>query len=79
MAAQLELALDNLEAVLAGADMTLADVVRLNAYTTDMDELLKHWPALAGRFEGRFATSLLGVTRLAAPGLLVLLEATAVD
>jgi enamine deaminase RidA (YjgF/YER057c/UK114 family) len=30
MAAQLRHALDNLEAVLAGADMTLADVVRLN-------------------------------------------------
>ena len=34
MAAQLDLALDNLQAVLAGADMTLADVVRLNVYTT---------------------------------------------
>jgi enamine deaminase RidA (YjgF/YER057c/UK114 family) len=31
MAAQLGLALDNLEAVLADADMTLANVVRLNA------------------------------------------------
>jgi enamine deaminase RidA (YjgF/YER057c/UK114 family) len=31
MAAQLELALDNLEAILAAADMTLANVVRLNA------------------------------------------------
>jgi enamine deaminase RidA (YjgF/YER057c/UK114 family) len=41
MAKQLELALDNLEAVLAGADMTLANVVRLNAYTTDVDELFK--------------------------------------
>src|ERR671931_1322135 len=39
MAAQLELALDNLEAVVAAAGMTLADVVRLNAYTTDVDEL----------------------------------------
>jgi enamine deaminase RidA (YjgF/YER057c/UK114 family) len=33
MAAQLELALDNLEAVLAAADMTLANIVRLNVYT----------------------------------------------
>jgi enamine deaminase RidA (YjgF/YER057c/UK114 family) len=81
MAAQLELALDNLEAVLAGADMTLANIVRLNAYTTDMDELLRHWATLTDRFgnSDRFATSLLGVTQLAAPQLLVLLEATAVD
>jgi enamine deaminase RidA (YjgF/YER057c/UK114 family) len=82
MAAQLELALDNLEAVLAESDMTLANVVRLNVYTTDFDEFVKHWGSLAGRFrsvDGRFATSLLGVTRLFTPQLLVLLEATAVD
>jgi enamine deaminase RidA (YjgF/YER057c/UK114 family) len=82
MAAQLELALDNLEAVVAAADMTLANVVRLNVYTTDVDELFKHWANLPDRFahsDGRFVTSVLGVTRLAAPQLLVLLEATAVD
>jgi enamine deaminase RidA (YjgF/YER057c/UK114 family) len=81
MAAQLELAVDNLEAILTGADMTLADVVRLNVYTTDFDELVKHWGRLTDRFAGsdpRFATSLLGVTRLFTPDLLVLLEATAV-
>jgi enamine deaminase RidA (YjgF/YER057c/UK114 family) len=82
MGAQLELALDNLESVLADAEMTLADVVRLNVYTTDFDEFVKHWGSIGGRFgkaDGRFATSLLGVTRLFTPGLLVLLEATAVD
>jgi enamine deaminase RidA (YjgF/YER057c/UK114 family) len=80
MGAQLELALDNLEAVLAEAEMTLANVVRLNVYTTDFDEFVKHWGSVAGRFaEGRFTTSLLGVTRLFTPQLLVLLEATAVD
>jgi enamine deaminase RidA (YjgF/YER057c/UK114 family) len=82
MAAQLELSLDNLEAVLADADMTLANVVRLNVYTTDFDELVKHWSSLVDRFgtsDDRFATSLLGVTRLFTPQLLVMLEATAVD
>ncbi len=82
MAAQLELALDNLQAVLAAADMTLANIVRLNVYTTDVDELFKHWTRLPDRFgnsDGRFVTSVLGVTRLAAPQLLVLLEATAID
>jgi enamine deaminase RidA (YjgF/YER057c/UK114 family) len=78
MAAQLELAIDNLEAVLAAADMALTDVVRLTVYTTDVDELLKHWAGVTSRIQG-FATSVLGVTQLAAPGLLVLLEATAVD
>jgi enamine deaminase RidA (YjgF/YER057c/UK114 family) len=82
MGRQLEMSLDNLEAVLGAADMTLANVVRLNIHTTDFDELVKHWGLLAGRFgnaDGRFATSLLGVTRLFTPQLLVLLEATAVD
>jgi enamine deaminase RidA (YjgF/YER057c/UK114 family) len=78
MAAQLGLALDNLEAVLAGADMTLTNVVRLNVYTTDMDTLLQHFAMVNERFEGtgvRFATTLLGVARLAAPDLVVALEA----
>ena len=82
MAAQLEMSLDNLEAVLAAADMTLANVVRLNVYTTDFDDFVKNWATIAARFreaEGRFATTLLGVTRLFTPQLLVLLEATAVD
>jgi enamine deaminase RidA (YjgF/YER057c/UK114 family) len=82
MAAQLELALDNLEAVLAGAGMTLANVVRLNVYTTDVDELFKHWASIPSRVasaDASFVTSVLGVERLAAPPLLVLLEATAVD
>jgi enamine deaminase RidA (YjgF/YER057c/UK114 family) len=81
MAAQLELSLDNLQAVLAAADMTLANIVRLNVYTTDFDELVQHWARLTGRFANsgnRFVTSLLGVTRLFTPELLVMLEATAV-
>jgi signal transduction histidine kinase len=71
-----------LEAVLAEADMTFANVVRLNVYTTDFDEFVKHWASITarcGESDGGFATSLLGVTRLFTPELLVLLEATAVD
>ncbi|GAA1534416.1 hypothetical protein GCM10009678_15920 [Actinomadura kijaniata] len=82
MAAQLRMAVDNLEAVLADAGMTLADVVRLNVYTTDVDTLLQHFAVLTGRFEGageRFASTLLGVDRLVSPQLLVALEATAMD
>jgi enamine deaminase RidA (YjgF/YER057c/UK114 family) len=79
MAAQLGLALDNLEAVLAAADMTLANIVRLNMYTTDVDELFKNNAMIMDRFESsRYATSVLGVAQLPAK-LLVMLEATAVD
>lgn len=46
MAAQLALGLDNLEAVFAGADMTLADLVRLTLCTTDIDALFPHYATL---------------------------------
>ncbi|MFD4796175.1 RidA family protein [Streptomyces anulatus] len=81
MAAQLTLSVDNLEAVLSGADMSLANLVRLNVYTTDVDLLFQHYGALAGRLGAAGvapASTLLGVTRLAVPGLLVELEGTAV-
>ncbi|MFJ6806442.1 RidA family protein [Streptomyces anulatus] len=81
MAAQLTLSIDNLEAVLSGAGMSLADLVRLNVYTTDVDLLFQHYGALAGRLGAAGAapaSTLLGVTRLAVPGLLVELEGTAV-
>jgi enamine deaminase RidA (YjgF/YER057c/UK114 family) len=79
MAAQLELALDNLQDVLGAAGMTLANVVRLNVYATDLDEYLKHFGRVVERFgDSRYATTLLGVSQLPAQ-LLVMLEATAVD
>ena len=79
MAAQLELALDNLEAVVAAADMTLANVVRLNAYTTDVEQLFTLFPRITDRFgDSRYATTILGVDHLPAQ-FLVMLEATAVD
>jgi enamine deaminase RidA (YjgF/YER057c/UK114 family) len=81
MAAQLAQALDNVESVLAAAGMTLSDVVRLNVYTTDVDELFPHYGVLASRLGAAGAapaTTMLGVTRLAIPGQLVELEATAV-
>lgn len=80
MAAQLNLALDNLEAVLAQAGMTFANLIRLNAYTTDVDALLEHFAMISERLGGaRFASTLLGVARLAVPDLMIELEATAMD
>ncbi|MDX2290820.1 MULTISPECIES: RidA family protein [Streptomyces] len=81
MAAQLALSVENVEAVLAGAGMTLANLVRLNVYTTDVDLLFRHYGVLAARLgAARVAptTTMLGVTRLAIPGQLVELEGTAV-
>ncbi|WP_197275197.1 RidA family protein [Luteipulveratus halotolerans] len=81
MAGQLALSIDNLEAVLRAADMSLADLVRLNVYTTDVDALFPHYGVLAGRLGAAGvapATTMLGVTRLAVPGQLIELEGTAV-
>ncbi|MCX4707453.1 MULTISPECIES: RidA family protein [Streptomyces] len=81
MAAQLALSIDNLEAVLGEAGMSLANLVRLNVYTTDVDVLFQHYGVLAGRLAAAGvapASTLLGVTRLAVPGRLVELEGTAV-
>jgi enamine deaminase RidA (YjgF/YER057c/UK114 family) len=81
MGAQLALTLDNLEAVLSEAGMSLANLVRLNVYTTDVDLLFQHYGVLAARLgAARVAptTTMLGVTRLAIPVLMIELEATAV-
>jgi len=81
MAAQIALALDNLEAVLTEAGMTLANVVRLNFYTTDVDAYLAN-AAVVGARTGAAgvapAGTLLGVARLAFPELMIEMEATAV-
>lgn len=81
MAAQLTLAVDNLESVLAEAGMALSNLVRLNVYTTDIDALFPHYGLLAARLGASGVaptTTMLGVTRLAVPGQLVELEGTAV-
>lgn len=81
MAAQLALSLDNVEAVLGEAGMSPANLVRLNVYTTDVDLLFQHYGVLAARLAAAGvapATTMLGVTRLAIPGQMVELEATAV-
>jgi enamine deaminase RidA (YjgF/YER057c/UK114 family) len=81
MAAQLALTLDNLERVLRATDMSLANLVRLNVYTTDVDLLFQHYGVLAGRLAQAGAmptTTMLGVVRLAIPGQMVELEGTAV-
>lgn len=81
MAAQLALSLDNLEAVLSEAGMSLSNLIRLNVYTTDVDSVFQHYGVLASRLgAARVAptTTMLGVTRLAIPVLMVELEGTAV-
>lgn len=81
LAAQIELSLDNLEAVLKEGGMDLSNVVRMNIYTTDVDGLFQNYGVIAERLGAAGVQppgSLLGVARLAYPELMVELEATAV-
>ena len=60
--------------------MCLANITRLTLYATDVDEVLKNFDLLGARFGPlNIAPSmtLLGVTRLAIPPLMVEIEATA--
>jgi enamine deaminase RidA (YjgF/YER057c/UK114 family) len=78
--AQTHQSFDNLETVLQGAGLSLANVVRLTIYTSDMDGLLANWDVIVERLArsgAKPASTLLGVTGLAF-GLKVEIEATAV-
>jgi enamine deaminase RidA (YjgF/YER057c/UK114 family) len=80
--AQVSLCLDNIETVLKEAGMTLGNVVRINVFTTDVDAMMGSWGDVVKRFAGagvRPTSTLVGVTRLAFPEMVVEIEATAVD
>ena len=78
IAEQVILAFSNLQNVLAAADMTIADIVKLTVYTTDVDALLAAYGSLTGALAPNLpAMTLVGVSRLAFPELKVEIEATA--
>ncbi|MBI2187374.1 MAG: RidA family protein [Acidobacteria bacterium] len=81
MPRQINQALDNLEVVLKEAGLTLADVVRLNYYTTDMTALANAAPTYAPRLAAagcQPAATAVGVTSLFHPDLMIEIEAIAV-
>ena len=81
MAAQVTLSLDNLERVLAEADMTFANVVRVTWYVTSIEEFRATAHVRADRLRDagmRAASTLVQVAGLAYPELKVEITATAV-
>lgn len=81
MGAQPAQAMENLETVLREAGYELSDVARLNFYTTDVVRFFEACETAAVRLAEagcRPAATLLGVSSLAFPELLVEIEATAV-
>ncbi|MCX7169692.1 MAG: Rid family hydrolase [Proteobacteria bacterium] len=81
MGGQVAQALNNLEQVLRQAGATLANVVRLHYYTTDVPALFEVFGPLVGRLQQagcKPAAVLHGVTALYHPDIMVEIEATAV-
>ena len=82
MDAQLDRALSNLKTVLEQAGLTLANVVRLNYYTTDMAAYFRAAATFGERLQKagcKPSGTLLGVSSLFHPDILVEIEATAVE
>ena len=79
MSKQLAQAFDNLEAVLAQAGMTFANVVRLNYYTTDIPAYFAATAQVIERLGSlKPPGTLLGVAALFHPDIVIEIEATAV-
>ena len=82
MRGQMQAAMDNLETVLAAAGMSLANVVRLNYYTTDIAGYRAHNEVIKSRLLAagcQPSSTLLGIAQLAYPELLIEIEATAAE
>lgn len=79
MGAQVAKAFENLGTVLAAAGFGASDVLRVNYFTTDVDELIAVLGHVAGQFFGNHlpASTLVGVTRLAFAELKIEIEAIA--
>jgi enamine deaminase RidA (YjgF/YER057c/UK114 family) len=79
MGVQVRTAFENLALVLRTSDMSMSDVIRINYYTTDVDELISVLGHIAPEFLGENipASTLLGVARLAFPQLKIEIEAVA--
>jgi enamine deaminase RidA (YjgF/YER057c/UK114 family) len=76
---QVQVALNNLVAVLAAGGMTPANIVRSTIYTTDVDAIIGVLAPAAQRILGSSlpASTLIGVSRLAFPELKVEIEVLA--
>ena len=81
MEKQIDQVLENISTILTQGDMNFSNVVRLNIYTIDMEEILKahnHMTAGLKQRGCQHTGCLLGVTALASPGAMVEMEVTAV-
>ncbi|UFH56387.1 RidA family protein [Spirosoma sp. KNUC1025] len=81
MSEQINLSFDNLETVLQQAGYSLANVVRLNYYTTSIEQFFAAYGNVMGRLQTGGcvpASTLTEVNSLAFPEMMIEIEATAV-
>jgi len=81
MAGQIEAAFDNIEALFVAAGWSTSDIAQMKIYTTDMDRFMAESDGLIRRLrrDGIATTqTLIGVSRLAFPEMLVEIEVLAV-
>ena len=79
MSTQAEYIMDRINAILAAHGATLADVVNIRAYLTDMSQLPEYGKVRAARFTGTPPTvTTVEVSRLFVPGALLEVEVLAI-
>jgi 2-iminobutanoate/2-iminopropanoate deaminase len=79
MTAQADYIMDNITAILAAHGATLADVLNIRAYVTDMSRLSEYGKVRTARFTGTPPTvTTVEVSRLFVPGALIEVEIMAV-
>jgi len=78
MGAQIRQVGENIKAALAAAGATLADIVKTNTYTTDIEELFRHVDVRMQYFGAAMPTSTtVEVRRLAHPDFMIEIEVMA--
>lgn len=79
MAAQAEFAFAQLDGILKPCGATFGDVVKTNIFVTDMSRLMEVGPVRSRYITENYpASTAVEVSRLAMPGLLIEVEATAI-
>lgn len=77
MAAQIRQVGENIKTALAAAGCTMADIVKMTTYVTDMDEFFKHVDVRMQYFSDVSTSTTVGVTRLSHPDFMVEIEVVA--
>ncbi|MBV8170215.1 MAG: RidA family protein [Alphaproteobacteria bacterium] len=77
MGAQIRQVGENIKTALAAAGCTLADIVKMTTFVTDIDEFFKHVDVRMHYFSDVSTSTTIGVSRLSHPDFLVEIEVVA--